>query len=38
MMRGSFSLSRVARQLDLCLQPGEVARTFAELEAARGGH
>lgn len=37
MVRGIFSLSQVARQLGLALpQTGEVARTFAEIEAALG--
>jgi CBS domain-containing protein len=35
MVRGIFSLSQLARQLGLLLpQAGEVARTFAEIEAA----
>jgi len=35
MVRGIFSLSQIARQLGLPLQPGgEVARTFSEIEAA----
>lgn len=37
MVRGIFSLSQVARQLGVTApQPGEVARTFAEIEAALG--
>jgi CBS domain-containing protein len=37
MVRGIFSLSQVARQLGVpAPQPGEVARTFAEIEAALG--
>jgi CBS domain containing-hemolysin-like protein len=37
MVRGIFSLSQVARQLGLAVpQAGEVARTFAEIEAALG--
>lgn len=37
MVRGIFSLSQVARQLGVAApQPGEVARTFAEIEAALG--
>jgi CBS domain-containing protein len=37
MVRGIFSVSQVARQLGLLLpQAGEVARTFAEIEAALG--
>lgn len=37
MVRGIFSLSPVARQLGLAVQQGgEVARTFAEIEAALG--
>jgi CBS domain-containing protein len=37
MVRGIFSLSQLARQLGLLLpQAGEVARTFAEIEAALG--
>ena len=37
MVRGILSLSQVARQLGLLLpQAGEVARTFAEIEAALG--
>ena len=35
MVRGIFSLSQVARQLGVAApQPGEVARTFSEIEAA----
>jgi CBS domain-containing protein len=35
MVRGVFSLSQVARQLAVTLQPGaEVARTFSEIESA----
>jgi len=37
MVRGIFSVSQLARQLGLLLpQAGEVARTFAEIEAALG--
>ncbi|MDH3318505.1 MAG: CBS domain-containing protein [Betaproteobacteria bacterium] len=37
MVRGIFSLSQVARQLGVAApQAGEVARTFAEIEAALG--
>jgi len=37
MVRGIFSVSQLARQLGLLLpQSGEVARTFAEIEAALG--
>jgi len=37
MVRGIFSLSQMARQLGVAApQPGEVARTFAEIEAALG--
>jgi CBS domain-containing protein len=37
MVRGIFSLSQVARQLGVATpQPGEVARTFAEIEMALG--
>jgi hypothetical protein len=36
-VRGIFPVSRLARQLRLLLpQAGEVARTFAEIEAALG--
>ena len=34
MVRGIFSVSQIARQLGLVLQTSEVARTFAEIEAA----
>ncbi|HEX4929019.1 MAG TPA: CBS domain-containing protein [Burkholderiales bacterium] len=35
MVRGIFSLSQIARQLGIAVQPGaEVARTFSEIEAA----
>jgi CBS domain-containing protein len=35
MVRGIFSLTQIARQLGVATpQPGEVARTFAEIEAA----
>ncbi|MFN2643379.1 MAG: CBS domain-containing protein [Burkholderiales bacterium] len=35
MVRGIFSLSQIARQLGVAVDPGtEVARTFAEIEAA----
>jgi CBS domain-containing protein len=34
-VRGVFSLSQIARQLGVALEPGgEVARTFSEIEAA----
>jgi len=33
-VRGIFSLSQIARQLGITLQTSEVARTFAEIEAA----
>ena len=37
MVRGIFSLSQIARQLGVAVQTsGEVARTFAEIEAALG--
>jgi len=37
MVRGIFSLSQIARHLGVAApQPGEVARTFAEIEAALG--
>jgi len=37
MVRGVFSLSQIARQLGVATpQPGDVARTFAEIEAALG--
>ena len=37
MVRGIFSISQIARQLGVLLpQAGEVARTFAEIEAALG--
>lgn len=36
MVRGIFSLSQIARQLGVTVQPGEVARTFAEVEMALG--
>jgi hypothetical protein len=37
LVRGIFSVSQLARQLGLLLpQAGEVARTFAEIEAALG--
>jgi hypothetical protein len=36
MVRGIFSLSQIARQLGVTVQPGEVARTFSEVEAALG--
>lgn len=35
-VRGIFSLSQIARQLGVVLQASEVARTFAEIEAALG--
>jgi CBS domain-containing protein len=35
-VRGIFSLSQIARQLGVVLQANEVARTFAEIEAALG--
>lgn len=34
MVRGIFSLSQIARQLGLTMQPGEIARTFSEIEVA----
>lgn len=35
MVRGIFSISQIARQLGVAVQPGaEVARTFAEIESA----
>lgn len=35
MVRGIFSLSQIARQLGVAVQPGaEIARTFAEIESA----
>ena len=36
MVRGIISVSQIARQLGLPLQTSEVARTFAEIEAALG--
>lgn len=37
MVRGIFSVSQIARQLGVALQPSaEVARTFADIEAALG--
>jgi CBS domain containing-hemolysin-like protein len=36
LVRGIFSLSQIARQLGITLQTSEVARTFAEIEAAIG--
>jgi hypothetical protein len=36
MVRGIFSVSQIARQLGLPLQTSEVARTFADIEAALG--
>jgi CBS domain-containing protein len=33
-VRGIFSLSQIARQLGIALQTSEIARTFAEIEAA----
>jgi hypothetical protein len=37
MVRGVFSLSQIARQLGVQLEPGgEIARTFSEIEAALG--
>jgi CBS domain-containing protein len=36
MVRGIFSLSQIARQLGVTVQPGEVARTFSEIEVALG--
>ena len=32
-VRGVFSATQIARQLGIALQPGEIARTFAEIEA-----
>lgn len=34
MVRGIFSISQIARQLGVTLQTAEVARTFADIEAA----
>lgn len=34
MVRGIFSASQIARQLDVSLETTEIARTFAEIEAA----
>ena len=35
MVRGIFSLSQIARQVGLALEPGaDVARTFSEIETA----
>jgi len=34
MVRGIFSLSQIARQLGISLHTSEIARTFAEIEAA----
>ena len=36
MVRGIFSVSQIARQIGLPLQTSEVARTFAQIEAALG--
>lgn len=36
MVRGIFSISQIARQLGAALQASEVARSFAEIEAALG--
>jgi hypothetical protein len=36
MVRGIFSISQVARQLGVAMQTSEIARTFAEIEAALG--
>jgi signal-transduction protein with cAMP-binding, CBS, and nucleotidyltransferase domain len=33
-VRGIFSLSQIARQLGVTIPPTEIARTFAEIEAA----
>ena len=33
-VRGVFSLSQIARQLGIAIQTSEIARTFAEIEAA----
>lgn len=38
MVRGIFSASQVARQLGVPMQAAEVARTFAEIEAAISEH
>ena len=35
-VRGIFSLSQIARQLGVTIASTEVARTFAEIEAALG--
>jgi hypothetical protein len=32
-VRGVFSATQIARQLGIALQTGEIARTFAEIEA-----
>ncbi len=36
-VRGIFSASQIARQMGIPLQTAEVARTFAEIEAAIAG-
>jgi CBS domain-containing protein len=36
MVRGIISLSQIARQLGVAVHPGEVARTFSEIETALG--
>jgi hypothetical protein len=36
-LRGIFSASQIARQMGIPLQTTEVARTFAEIEAAIAG-
>jgi CBS domain-containing protein len=37
MVRGIFSATQIGRQLDMPLQPVEIARTFAEIEAELAG-
>ena len=37
LLRGIFSASQIARQMGIPLQTTEVARTFAEIEAAIAG-
>jgi CBS domain-containing protein len=36
MVRGIFSLTQIGRQLGIAVQPGEIARTFAEIEGVLG--
>jgi hypothetical protein len=33
-LRGLFSATQIARQLGLTIEPTEIARTFAEIEAS----